>query len=51
MKRTLLFAAGLFVAGMAAQAADSSCLTCHANDATMKALYLPLTVAATEAEG
>ncbi len=51
MKRSLAFAAAALFAGLGLNAAQSSCVTCHTSDASIKALYLPPSVSATEAEG
>ncbi len=50
MKRSLAFALTTLV-GLGLHAAQSSCVTCHTSDAAIKALYMPPSVSATEAEG
>ncbi|MEI6388615.1 MAG: hypothetical protein WCQ50_18520 [Spirochaetota bacterium] len=50
MKHSLTLAVTLML-GLGAYAAQSSCVTCHTDPAKIKALYIPPSVAATEAEG
>jgi len=50
MKRVIVLAATLF-AGLGAHAAQSGCVTCHASETSIRALFQPPTVVATEAEG
>jgi hypothetical protein len=50
IKHSLALAATLLI-GIAAHAAQSSCVACHTNPARIQALFIPPSVAASEAEG
>ena len=51
MKRSLAMAACFVFAAIGTFAAESSCVTCHTSDATMKTLFVPPVLAEAEGEG
>jgi len=51
MKRIATLFAAFTLFGIGAFAVDSSCVKCHTSDATMKELFVPPTLAASEGEG
>jgi len=55
MKRSIAaaaaLAAGLGALGLPAFAAESSCLSCHASESRMKALFVPPALVQSEGEG
>jgi hypothetical protein len=51
MKRSLFFVSAFALLGLSAYAADSSCVKCHTDAATMKTLFVPPVLAASEGEG
>lgn len=48
---TAAFAAAFLLVGFGARAAESTCVKCHTDDATMQRLFVAPPLAASEGEG